>query len=123
MMNSGSAPLNLRRSQYYLPDDFQRMPGRTPGPVRYLLPAGNTGRRDDCLLRLGPDGREEPELTDAHGEFVVLRLEAKGAGHAAAPGVNLDDIGARDAAEQGHRRGRTRERLLVAVAVKQDGRW
>jgi len=50
----------------------------------------------------------------------VLRLEAEGAGHTAAPCVNLDDVGAWDAAKQGHRRGSARERLLVAVAVEQD---
>ncbi len=68
---------------------------------------------------LGPDGGEEPELTDAHRQVVVLRLEAERAGHAAASGVDLDDLGARDAAEQGRGRGGTRERLLVAVAVEQ----
>jgi hypothetical protein len=88
--------------------------------VLYLLSAGNTCRRDDCVLRLGPDGREEAELADAHGQFVVLHLEAERAGHAAAPGVNFDDVGTRDAAKQGHRRRGTRDRLLMAVAVEQD---
>src|ERR1022692_1690724 len=60
-----------------IPDDLQRMQGSSPGPVRYLLPAGNTCRRDDRVLRFGPDGGEEPELADAHGQFVVLRLEAE----------------------------------------------
>src|SRR3984893_13162076 len=96
------------------------MPGRSPGAVLDLLPAGNAGRRDDRLPCLGPDSGEEPEFADAHGGFVVLRLEAKGPGHAAAPGVDLDDFGTWDAAEQGRRRGSPRERLLVAVAVEQD---
>src|ERR1700730_16677302 len=96
------------------------MPGHAAGSVRYLLAAGNAGRRDDRLLRLGPDRREEPELADAHGEFVGLRVEAGRACPAAAPGVNLDDVGTGDAAQQRHRGSRTGERLLVAVAVKQD---
>jgi hypothetical protein len=60
------------------------------------------------------------ELADAHGQFVVLRLEAERAGHAAAHGVNLDDVGTGDAAQQRHGGSRTSERLLVAVAVEQD---
>src|ERR1017187_5834909 len=44
---------------------------------RYLLPAGNPRRGDDRVLPFGPDGGEEPELADAHGQFVVLRLEAE----------------------------------------------
>jgi hypothetical protein len=93
-----SCPLRISGARYYLPEELQRMPGRPPRPVRYLLSAGDTRRRDDCLLRLGADGGEEPEFADAHGHFVVLRLETEGAGHDAAPGVNLDDVGARHAA-------------------------
>src|SRR5487761_214806 len=104
----------------HLADDLQRMPGRPPGPVRYLLPAGHTGCRDDRVLLFGPDGRKEPELADAHGQVVVLRFETERPGHAAAPGVKLGDIGARDGTQQSHRRGGTRERLLVAVTVEQD---
>jgi hypothetical protein len=103
-----------------LPDELQRVTGRPPGPVRYLLPARHPGRRDDRVLAFGPDGGKEPQFADAHGQVVVLRLEAERAGHAAAPGVHLGDVGAGDAAEQGHRRGRARERLLVAVAVEHD---
>jgi len=55
------------RGRQYLPDDFQRMPGRPPRAVRYLLPAGNTRRRDDCLSGFGADGGEEPEFANAHG--------------------------------------------------------
>src|SRR6266851_2810193 len=110
----------LRRGHECLPDDLQRMPGRPAAPVRYLLPAGNAGRGDDRVLRLRPDGGEEPELADAHRQFVVLRLEAERPGHSAAPGVHFDDVGTGDAAQQGHRRGRTRQRLLVAVAVEHD---
>src|SRR5258708_1293112 len=95
------------------------MAGDAAGSVRYLLSAGNAGGRDDRLLRLGPDRWEEPELADAHGEFVVLRLEAERAGHAAAPGVNLDDVGTGDAAQQRHRGSSTGDRLLVAVPVEQ----
>ena len=43
-----------------------------------------------------------------HGQVVVLRLEAERAGHAAAAGVELDDLGAGDAAQQGRRRGGAR---------------
>src|SRR5580693_8816463 len=96
------------------------MPGGSPRPVLYLLPAGHTRRRDDRLPCFGADGRKQPELADVHGEFVVLRLEAEGTGHTAAPRVNLDDVGARDAAQQGHGRGRAGEGLLVTVAVEQD---
>ncbi len=71
-----SAAPSRRGSRPCLPDDLQRMPGGSPGAVLYLLPAGNTGRRDDRVLRLGPDGRKEPELADAHGQFVVLRYRA-----------------------------------------------
>src|ERR1700730_10640818 len=117
--SSLSAAPSRRGSRPGLPDDLQRMPGGSPGAVLYLLAAGNTGRRDDRVLGLRADGREQPELADAHGNLVVLRLEAEGAGHAAAPGVNLGDVGARDAAEQGRRGGRARERLLVAVTVEQ----
>jgi hypothetical protein len=69
-----SCPLRISGARYYLPEELQRMPGRPPRPVRYLLSAGDTRRRDDCLL------------------------ETEGAGHGAAPGVNLDDVGARHAA-------------------------
>src|SRR5215467_5804340 len=111
--------LNGARPGDHLPDELQRVPGGPPGPVLDLLPAGDPGRRDDRLRWLGPDGREEPEFADAHGQLVVLGLEAERAGHAAAPGVELDHLGARDAPQERGRGGGARERLLVAVAVEQ----
>ena len=50
----------------------------------------------------------------------MLCLEAERAGHAAAAGVELDHLGARDALQQGDGRLRAGERLLVAVAVEED---
>src|SRR5579859_1320170 len=96
------------------------MPGWAPRPVCYLLAARDTRRRDDGLRRLGADGGEEPEFADTHGQLVVLGLETERAGHAAAPSVNLNDLRAWDAAQQGHGRGRARQRLLVAVTVEHD---
>src|SRR5215470_7866169 len=112
--STGAGPASLAGDGQCLADDLQRVPGRPPGPVPDLLPAGDAGRRDDRPLRLGPDGGEESEPADAHGQLVVLGLEPERSGHPAAPGVDLGDVGARDAAEQGHRRGGARERLLVA---------
>ena len=45
---------------------------------------------------LPADRREQAHPADAHGQLVVLGLEAEGAGHAAAAGVELLDLGARD---------------------------
>jgi hypothetical protein len=85
-----------------------------------LLPARDPGRGDDRLLRLRSDGREEPQLADLHRQFVVLRLVTERTGHATAPGVQLDDLSAGDAAQQRDCRGGSSERLLVAVTVEQN---
>src|SRR6185369_7927373 len=90
--STGAGPASLAGNGQRLADDFQRVPGGPPGPVLDLLPAGDAGRRDDRLPRLGPDGGEEPEAADAHGQLVVFGLEPERAGHAAAPGVGLGDV-------------------------------
>src|SRR5215218_256649 len=100
----------------YLPNDLDRVARRPPGPVRDLLAAGHAGGSDHGVRGLSPDRGEQAHPADAHGQLVVLFLEAEGPGHAAAAGVQLDHLGARDALEQGHCRLRARERLLVAVA-------
>ena len=56
----------------------------------------------------------------SHRQVVVLGLESERAGHAAAAGVELGDLGAGDLRSSAERRGGARERLLVAVAVEQD---
>src|SRR5580700_7972848 len=96
------------------------MPRGPAGPVGYLLPAGDAGRRDDRVVRLRADGGEQAQLADAHRQLVMLRLEAERPGHSAAAGVDLDDLGARDAAQQRHGDSSPRERLLMAVPVEQD---
>src|ERR1022692_5172765 len=96
------------------------MLGSSSCPVRYLLSAGDPWRGDDGVVSLGSDGGEEPELANAHGQLVVRCLEAERAGHPAAAGVELGDLGAGDTAKQGRRCGGPDQRLLVAVAVEHD---
>src|SRR5258708_34246408 len=91
--------------------DLQRMPGPPAGSVDDLLAAGDAGRRDDGAGGLRPDGREQPQLADAHGQLVMLLLEAEGARPAAAPGVNVDAVAAGNAAQQRHGRPGACQRL------------
>ena len=90
------------------------------GPVRDLLAARHARGGDQRRRGLLPDRREQAHPADAHAQFVVLGLEAERAGHAAAAGVELFDLGAGDALQQRDRGRGARERLLVAVPVKED---
>ena len=96
------------------------MARRAPGAVRDLLPAGDAGRGEQRSPALGLDRGEQAQPADVHGQVVVLGLEPERAGHAAAAGVDLVDLGPGDAPQQGDGRGRADERLLVAMAVEQD---
>src|SRR4051794_5990130 len=114
MMETISLPIE------YLPEDLDRVACAPSGPVRDLLPAGHAGRGDHGVRGLLADRGEQAHPADAHGQLVVLLLEAEGPGHSAAPGVELDDLGARDLLEQPDGGRRARERLLMAVAVEED---
>src|SRR3954452_4564107 len=96
------------------------MPGALPNAVADLLAARYSGGRHQRARRRLPQRRKQPLLADLHREVVVLGLEAERARHAAAAGVELADLGARDALEQRHGGRGAGQRLLVAVAVEED---
>jgi hypothetical protein len=94
-------------------------PGASPGA---RCRAGSAGGRTplrghDGVLRFGADGWEEPVLAYLDRHVVVLGLEAEGTGHAATPGIHLDDLDPGDPGEQRDRRSRPHLGLLVAVSV------
>ena len=96
------------------------MDGGSAGEVLDLHPAGEA-RRDDDRVRIGlAQGGEESLFTDEARDFVVFLLVAEGAGHAAAAGVEVDDLGTGDATQQLERRTHADERALMAVALHED---
>ena len=80
-------------------------PGGAPSARCRARSAGGTRRpwRRSTSPRAPPDRREQAHPADAHGQLVVLCLEAEGPGHAAAAGVELDDLGARESAAAARR--------------------
>ena len=64
------------------------------GKVLDLMPAGETRGNDGCPSRRIANCREKFSFSDGLGNIVVLALIAKGAGHAAAAGVEIRDLGA-----------------------------
>ena len=91
-----------------------------PGKVVDLLATGDAGDGDGRVAVRAPDGGKEPVLTHGLRDVVVLRLEAEGAGHAAAAGIDEFDVVAGDEAQCPHRGLAANERLLVAVRMQQD---
>ena len=79
-----------------------------------------TGGDDHGIEIGGANGGEEPLFADEAGDFVVFFLVTEGAGHAAAAGVEIDDLGTGDAAEQAHDGPHADERTLVAVGLDED---
>src|SRR3712207_2111049 len=96
------------------------MDGAASGGMGDLVAAAGAGGDDDCLVRRGPNGREQDSLAVAQRQVVVLALVAEGAGHTAAATVDL--AGLQSAGPQhGERRGSGGQRLVVAVAVQEGG--
>ena len=62
--------------------------------------------------------REELLPSYGHGDIVVLLLEAKGAGHAAAAGISLLDLVVCGKAQDVYGRPCAHQGLLVAVAME-----
>jgi len=91
--------------------------------VMDLLATGHARRGDDGFRGLSPDRGEQAHPADAHGQLVVLLLEAEGPGHAAAAGVELDDLGAWDLLQQLHGGAGAGEGLLVVPAGKTLTAW
>src|SRR5438046_1291206 len=89
------------------------------GGVADLLAAGGAGGDEEHVRGCLADRGEERLLADFHGDLVVLRLEAEGAGHAAAAGQDLADLQARDEAQGVEGGTRAEQRLLVTVAMEQ----
>ena len=71
-----------------LPQHLHRVLGAAAGAVGDLVAAGHAGD-DDASLRRGAHRREQPLLSDCHGDVVVLTLVAEGARHAAAADSSL----------------------------------
>ena len=64
------------------------MAGEAAGEVVNLLPAGDARNGDLGCGGGSIDGGEEREGAHAAGDVIVLGLEAKGTGHAAACGID-----------------------------------
>ena len=95
------------------------MAGAAGGEVGDLLAAGDAGDGDVGVGPGGFDGREEAVGAHGAGDVVVLGFEAKGAGHAAAAGI--DEAGVVAGETQGLEGGLGPwAGLLMAVGVEQD---
>ena len=98
------------RRQQRLPDQLDRVPGVAFGPVEDLLrhetPVAATTVSSGSASTAG----KSRSLPDRHGQVVVLGLEAERPGHAAASGVQFDDLDARDALAAARRSRRCRPR-------------
>ena len=80
-----------------------------------LMAAAGAGRGEHRVLGCGPDGGEEDLLADGHGYVEVVIPERTR--HAATPGGDDLDAGARDELKGVHGGLHTDQRLLVAVTV------
>ena len=98
-------------------DDFDGMKGVAASGIEDLMTArGASG--DGLGLRLGTQGGQKSLLRDFHREIVLIRVEAKAAGHAAAAGVDELEALADEALQAGGGIIKPPYRLLMAVAVE-----
>src|SRR6266576_440462 len=96
---------------------MERLPSRE---VLNLQPARKT-RRDNDRVRIGrPKRRKQPLFADEPGDFVVLFFVAERPRHAAAAGVEIDNLRARDAPQQPHRWFHADQGTLMTVALHED---
>ena len=97
-----------------VPQQFGRMFGAPAGQMLDLLSAGDPRCDDLYLVAARLDCRNQPALTYFCGEIVMLFLEAEGAGHAAAAGVDFADF-ITGGFEHRYRGSRADERFLMTV--------
>ena len=76
-----------------LGQEFREVFGLGVGVLGDLFAAAEAVGDDDGLFIIA-DGREQDALAEGLGDFVFVVLEAEGAGHAAAAGVEEVDVGA-----------------------------
>jgi hypothetical protein len=94
------------------------MKSRPAGELPDLLAAGEAVGDHARLIRSGADFGQQAALGAPPGDFEMLAaLEAEGAGHAAAAGVEDLDLEARSG-EQGLLVGRPEQRALMAVRLR-----
>jgi len=99
--------------------DFRKMHGAAGCILGDLFAAAEAVGDEDCFPRCTADGREENAFTNGLGDFEFFTLEAEGAGHAAAAGVEEGDGGA-GAAEEVDFGGYFEDGFVVAVAVDEE---
>ena len=90
------------------------------GEVGDLVPARRAAGHQHVTIAQGPRGGQQPPLSDGARHLEVLTRISEGAGHPAAAGIEIDDGGAGDAAEQGLCGGQAAHRLLMTVRVEED---
>src|SRR5215204_4001093 len=102
-------------------DEDSRMHGGFASEVGDVMTATGAGGDDHGARRLVAHGREKPAFANRARDVVMLAGIAERTGHAAAAGVEIDDRRVRDRRQQRLRGRDERHRLLMTVAVEQDG--
>ena len=100
-------------------DDFGEVDGAAAGVLRDLLAATEPVSDEDGLGRGGADGGQQNAFAEGLGDFKFVMLEAEGAIHAAAAGVEQVNVGA-GAAEEGELVGHLHQGLVMAMALDDD---
>ncbi len=93
------------------------MQGLPVGEVVELMPARGP-RGDDDRLRPCRQGRKQLEVGNLHTDVVMLLLEAEGARHAAAAGVEDIHVQLWHQPQRRHRAADAAQCLLMAMAVQ-----
>ena len=90
------------------------------GTMLDLLPTRHPLGDYDELALLLTDSRKQDLLADPEGDIVVLTLKAEGPRHAAAAGLDLDDVAPRNGAEHLQGRGDAHQSLLMTVPMEKE---
>ena len=93
------------------------MKGATGRALGDLFAATEAVGDDEPVGRGLADGGEQFDFADGNGHVIFIRLEAEGAGHAAAAGSRAVEVDA-EAAQDGLFRRHLHQRLVMAVAVE-----
>src|SRR5262249_28651681 len=99
---------------------LRRVQGGAAGEVLDLQPA-REARGDDDRVRGGlAQRREQPLFADEARHLVILLLVAERPGHAAAAGVEVEDLGPGNAPQKAQQWPHADQGALVAVALDED---
>ena len=103
-----------------MPDKYSGMDGLCAFEFGHLMPAGSAGRDQNIARFHLADGRQQAPFGDRDRNIVVTARIAERSGHAAAAGVEIDDLRAGNSRQQRDGGGQQAHGFLMTMAVQEN---